>query len=74
MSAEVNYYITQKRTDTKNKIYGDEYCSRRYAKETATSKYGYEEEQEEGPSKTPKLDIGGKNGNAFGSVKNGKII
>ena len=46
MGAEVNYYITPKRTDTDKKIYGDEYLSKRDVKEKPTTHCSFKEEEE----------------------------
>ena len=74
IGAEGNSYIPQKRTYANKKIYGDEYLSRKDVKEMATSHRGDEEEEDKEPAKKPKSEKGGRNGNAFGSANNYKVV
>ena len=74
MGSEGKSYIIQKRTDTNKTKYGKKYRSRINVKETATIHLGNEEEEDKDPAKKSKSEKGGRNGNAFGLAKIGKVI
>ena len=74
IGAEVNSYITQKRTKANKKRYCDKYRSKRDVKESKNSHSGDEEEEKKEPANNPKLEKGGRDGNAFGRANNGKVI